>query len=61
MLRASFIRVPAPGSPAWIISDAHFENGSLIRANASSVAPTMVASSPFFAARPPPLTGASTT
>ena len=23
MLRASFIRVPAPGSPAWITSDAH--------------------------------------
>ena len=26
MLRASFIRVPAPGSPAWTTSDAHCSN-----------------------------------
>ncbi len=31
MLRASFIRVPAPGSPAWTISDAHCVNGSWIK------------------------------
>ena len=31
MLRASFIRVPAPGSPAWTTSDAHCLNTGLIR------------------------------
>ena len=31
MLRASFIRVPAPGVPAWITSDAHCLNAGLIR------------------------------
>ncbi len=61
MLRANFIRVPAPGSPACTTNDAHFENGSFTSSNALSVAPTIVASSPFLAARPPPLTGASTT
>ena len=59
MLRASFILVPAPGSPAWITTDAHRENGSLIRSNVSSSAPTMTASSPLAAAPAPPLTGAS--
>ena len=50
MLRASFIRVPAPGSPAWITIDAHCLKAGLIRSYTSRSAPTMMASSPFSAA-----------
>ena len=60
MLRASFIRVPAPGSPAWMTNAAQCLNAGLIRSYTSRSAPTMVASSPFRAAAAPPLTGAST-
>src|SRR5229473_1634814 len=42
MLRASFIRVPAPGSPAWMTSDAHCLSAGLIRSYTSRSAPTMV-------------------
>ena len=61
MLRANFIRVPAPGSPAWMTNAAQCLNAGLIRSYTSRSAPTMVASSPFAAAAAPPLTGASTT
>ncbi len=61
MLRATFICVPAPVSPAWMTTDAQcLERRGLIRSYTSRSAPTIVASSPFAAAAAPPLTGAST-
>ncbi len=61
MLRASFIRVPAPGAPAWMTIEAHCLKAGLIRSYTERSAPTMVAISPFSAAPAPPLTGASMT
>lgn len=61
MLRANFIRVPAPGSPARTTIDAHRLKTGFTRSYASPSAPTMTANSPFSAAPAPPLTGASTT
>ncbi|COX06071.1 Uncharacterised protein [Mycobacterium tuberculosis] len=46
----------APAPPV----NEYLENGSLIRWNASSSAPTITANSPLAAAAAPPLTGAST-
>lgn len=58
-LRASFIRVPAPTSPAWTTSSANRPNGSRTAANASSGPPTITARRPCWAPGAPPLTGAS--
>ncbi len=61
MLRASFILVPAPGSPAWMTSDAHRLNTGLIRSNTSSVGADHDGQFTLGGGRPaPPLTGAST-